>query len=299
MQLTGEHGVETLCPPGSDQLMPRSIWNGTITFGLVAVPVKVHSAIEDQTVHFHQVHAKDGARIKQKRVCSKENKEVPYKEVAKGYEVRKGEYVLLSQDEINAAAGEQSRLIEIEEFVCADDIDPVFYNRAYYLGAGDKGEDAYRLLHDALERSGRAGIGRWVFHNREYLVAVRPLDGVLALHTMVFADELVKADSLDIDTPSKKPAKKEIDMAGRLVESLHGRFRPGSFKDTYRERVLELIARKAKGEEIEIPEPEEPEETADLMAALEASLSGSGKKKGRKRSGSDRSKSRKRTKTRS
>jgi DNA end-binding protein Ku len=299
MQLTGEHGVETLCPPGSDQLMPRSIWNGTITFGLVAVPVKVHSAIEDQTVHFHQVHAKDGARIKQKRVCSKENKEVPYTEVAKGYEVRKGEYVLLSQDEINAAAGEQSRLIEIEEFVCADDIDPVFYNRAYYLGAGDKGEDAYRLLHDALERSGRAGIGRWVFHNREYLVAVRPLDGVLALHTMVFADELVKADSLDIDTPSKKPAKKEIDMAGRLVESLHGRFRPGSFKDTYRERVLELIARKAKGEEIEIPEPEEPEETADLMAALEASLSGSGKKKGRKRSGSDRSKSRKRTKTRS
>jgi DNA end-binding protein Ku len=299
LKLTGERCVETPGGRGSDHLMPRSIWNGTITFGLVTVPVKVHSAVEDQTVHFHQVHAKDGARIKQKRIYSKEDKEVPYKEVAKGYEVRKGEYVLLSQDEINAAAGEQSRLIEIEEFVCADDIDPVFYNRAYYLGAGDKGQDAYRLLHDALERSGRAGIGRWVFHNREYLVAVRPLDGVLALHTMVFGDELVKADSLDIDKPSKKPAKKEIDMAARLVEALHGRFRPGSFKDTYRERVLDLIARKAKGEEIEIPEPEEPEETADLMAALEASLSGSGKGEGRKPSGSGRAKSRKRTKARS
>jgi DNA end-binding protein Ku len=278
--------------------MPRSIWNGTITFGLLSVPIKVHSAIEDRTVHFHQVHAKDGSRIKQKRICSKEGKEVPYKEVAKGYEVRKGEYILLSQEEINAAAGEQSRLVEIEEFVCADDIDPVFYNRAYYLGAGDGGEDAYRLLHDALMRSKRAGIGRWVFHNREYLVAIRPLDGVLAMHTMVFADELVKAGSLDIDTPSKKPAKKEIEMAARLVDALHERFRPGSFKDTYRERVLDLIKRKAKGEEIEIPEPEQPEQTADLMAALEASLSSSGKRKRTARSGA-KSGSRKRAKARS
>jgi DNA end-binding protein Ku len=279
--------------------MPRSIWNGTITFGLIAVPIKVHSATEDRTVHFHQVHAEDGARIKQKRFCSKEDKEVPYKEVAKGYEVRKGEYVLLSQDEISAAAGEQSHLIEIEEFVCASDIDPVFYNRAYYLGAGKSGEDAYRLLHDALDKSGRAGIGRWVFHNREYLVAVRPLGQVLAMHTMVFADELVKAESLDIDSPSKAPAKKEVDMAGRLVDALHEPFRAASFKDSYRERVLDLIARKAKGEKFELPQPEEPEETADLMAALEASLSSSGKRKrgGRSRSGA--SSSGKRAKARS
>jgi DNA end-binding protein Ku len=271
--------------------MPRSIWNGTITFGLIAVPIKVHSAIEDQAVHFHQVHIEDGARIKQKRICAKEGKEVPYKEVAKGYEVRSGEYVLLSQDEINAAAGEQSRLIELEEFVCAADIDPVFYNRTYYLGAGDDGEDAYRLLHDALERSGRAGIGRWVFHNREYLVAIRALDGVMVLHTMVFAHELVDPGSLDLDPPGKAPAKREVEMAERLVDSLHEPFRPTSFKDSYRERVLDLIKRKAKGEEIEMPEPEEPEETPDLMAALEASL-GKGKKSssagraGRSRSGS-------------
>src|SRR5436305_14694006 len=129
--------------------MPRTIWNGTIRFALIAVPIKVHSATDDRTVHFHQVHEADGARIKQKRICSKEGKEVPYKEVAKGYEVRDGEYVLLSQDEIAAAAGQNSRLIELEEFVCASEIDPVFYDRTYYLGAGDKGADAYRLLHDA------------------------------------------------------------------------------------------------------------------------------------------------------
>jgi DNA end-binding protein Ku len=287
--------------------MPRSIWNGTITFGLIAVPIKVHSAIEDRTVHFHQVHAKDGARIKQKRVCSKEGKEVPYKEVAKGYEVRSGEYVLLSQDEINAAAGEQSRLIELEEFVCTAEIDPVFYNRTYYLGAGDGGEDAYRLLHDALARSERAGIGRWVFHNREYLVAIRSLDGVIALHTMVFANELVKASSLDIDKPGKAPSKREVEMAARLVDALHERFRPKNFKDSYRDRVLDLIKRKAKGEEIEMPEVEEPEETPDLVAALEASLgdkkkssSSRGRSSGRSRSGSRSSSSgRKRSRSRS
>jgi DNA end-binding protein Ku len=254
--------------------MPRSIWNGTITFGLIAVPIKVHSATEDKGVHFHQVHAKDGARIKQRRVCAKEGKEVPYKEVAKGYEVREGEYVMLSQDEIDAAAGERSREIALDEFVCAENVDPVFYDRTYYLGVGDDGADAYRLLHDALGRSERAGIGRWVFHNREYLVAVRPLDGVLALHTMRFADELVDPDDLDVPEPSRKPSKREVDMAGKLVESLHDQFKPEAFKDSHREQLLKLIKRKAEGEEIEIPEPEAPEQTDDLMAALEASLGG-------------------------
>jgi DNA end-binding protein Ku len=261
--------------------MPRSIWNGTVTFGLIAVPIKVHSAIEDKGVHFHQVHDKDGARIKQKRMCSKEGKEVPYKEVAKGYEVREGEYVLLAQEQIDAAAGEGSHTIALDEFVCAEHIDPVFYDRTYYLGASEEGEDAYRLLHDALKRSKRAGLGRWVFHNREYLVAIRPMNGALGLHTMRFADELVAVDELDVPEASRPPSKQEIDMAGRLVESLHARFRPGSFKDTYRERVLALIERKAKGEEIEIEEPEEAEATPDLMAALEASL-GSSKSRGSK-----------------
>ncbi len=252
--------------------MARSIWNGTITFGLAAVPIKVHSATEDNAVHFHQVHVKDGARVKQVRICSKEGKEVPYKQVAKGYEVRKGEYVMLDQEEIDAAAGEQSKVIVLDEFVRGGEIDPVYYDRSYYLGAGKDGQDAYRLLHDALERSERVGIGRWVFHNREYLVAVRPLDRVLALHTMRFESELIDADSLDIGAPSRTPNRREIEMASKLVDSLHARFDPSSFHDTYRDRVLDLIKAKASGEEPDLPEPPEPEESQDLMAALEASL---------------------------
>jgi DNA end-binding protein Ku len=252
--------------------MPRSIWNGTITFGLIAVPIKVHSATESHTIHFHQVHESDGARIKQKRICSKESKEVPYKEVSMGYEVRGGEFVMLEKEEIDAAAGDRARTIELERFVDRDQVDPVYYNRTYYLGAGEDGEDAYRLLHDALERSGRTGLGRWVFHNREYLVAVRAGDDVLVLHTMRFADELIGVEKLDIPAPSRKPTKRELDMAEQLVESLNKRFRPASFKDSYRDRVAGLIKRKAEGEEIELPEPEDVEATDDLMAALEASL---------------------------
>jgi DNA end-binding protein Ku len=255
--------------------MARPIWNGTIRFGLIAVPIKVNSATEDKSVHFHQVHAADGSRIKQKRICSKENQEVPYKQVAKGYELRGGKYVLLEQEEIDAAAGDSSHLIELEEFVCAAEIDPVFYDRTYYLGAGKDGGGAYRLLHDALQKTDRAGLGRWVFHNREYLVAIRPLDGVLALHTMRFADELVDPDSLDIPKPSRAPSRREIEMAGKLVDSLHERFDPDAFHDSYRERVLQLIETKASGKEPELPEVEDEQDSTDLAAALEASLGGS------------------------
>jgi DNA end-binding protein Ku len=255
--------------------MARSIWNGTITFGAVAVPVKVHSAVEDRSVHFHQVHAADGARINLKRICSKEGKAVPYKQVAKGYEVRRGEYVLLSQDEIDAAAGERSKVIELSDFVGGEEIDPVFYDRSYYLGAGKDGKGAYRLLHDALQKAGRVGVGRWIFHNREYLVAVRPVDPGLVLHTMRFADELIGADTLDLPSPNRAPSKREIKMAGALVDTLHARFEPEAFEDSYRERVLALIEAKGRGEEPELPDQPEPTEAPDLMAALEASLKGS------------------------
>jgi DNA end-binding protein Ku len=252
----------------------RSIWNGTIAFAGVFVPVKVHSATEDKSVHFHEVHVDDGARIEHKRICPKEDKEVPYKEIVKGYEVSEGKYVVLEKEELDAAAGTQSRLVEIEEFVCAADIDPVLYDKTYYLGAQDKGKDAYRLLHDALDKAARAGIGRWVFHNREYLVAVRALDDVLAMHTMLFDDELVRAKDLEISSPSRKPSKQELDMAGKLVESLQAKFKPEDFEDTYRERLLEYIAAKAKGKVESLPKRSEAEEPGDLMAALEASISG-------------------------
>jgi DNA end-binding protein Ku len=251
----------------------RSIWNGTVAFAGVAVPIKVHSATEDRTVHFHEVHVDDGARIEHKRICPKEDKEVPYKEIVKGYEVSNGKYVVLEDEELKAAAGRATRLIEVEEFVCAGDIDPVMYDRTYYLGSQDKGKDAYRLLHDALAKTERAGIGRWVFHNREYLVAIRPLDDALAMHTMRFADELVPAKDLDLGKTSRKPAKRELDMAGKLVESLQTKWDPTRYEDEYRERLLEYIEAKAKGKVESLPKRTEAQDPGDLLAALEASVS--------------------------
>lgn len=254
--------------------MPKSIWNGTISFGLVHVPVKLYSATESKTVHFHEVHLKDGSKVEHRRFCSKEDKEIDFKEVVKGYEVSSGKYVVLEKDEIKAAAGDRGKIVDVEHFVCASDIDPVYYEKAYYLGPRDGSEDAYRLLHAALERSGRAAIGRFTYHNREYLAAIRPFDDkVLALHTMRFHDEVASGDEFDIDSPSKAPAKKEIDMAAKLVDSLYEEFDPAAYEDEYRAAVLELIERKASGKQIEAPEEEPEESSDDLMAALEASMS--------------------------
>lgn len=255
-------------------MAPRSIWNGTITFGLVNVPVKVYSATESKSVHFHHVHLPDGARIEHRKVCPKEDKEVGSDEVVKGYEVAQGKFVELTKDEIAAAAGERSKLIDVEHFVTGDDIDPAFYDKTYYLGTGDDGEDAYRLLYRALEKTGRVAIGRWVFHDRERLVAVRPLDDkVLGLHTMNFHDELVEVGDLDLPSPQRNPSEREIEMAGKLVKSLAAKFKPDDYEDSYREAVLKLIKRKAKGEEIvEEPEETKQQDSDDLMAALEASL---------------------------
>ena len=183
-------------------LMPRSIWNGTISFGLAHVPIKLYSATESKTVSFHEVHLKDGAPIEHRRICSEEGKEVPYKEVVKGYEVAADEYVVLEKDEIAAAAGSRGKVIEIEEFVPGDEIDPVFYEKTYFVGAATTARPT-ACFHEALEETGRAGIGRFTFHNREYLAAVRSLDGVLALHTMRFHDELVDAGDLEVDDPAQ------------------------------------------------------------------------------------------------
>src|SRR3954451_18179628 len=195
--------------------MARSIWNGTIAFGLMTVPVKLHTATDSKTVHFHEVHLDDGARIEHRRFCSKEDKEVPYKQVVKGYEVSEDEYVVLEKDEVAAAAGDGAHRIDVEHFVDAADIDPVFFDKTYYLGAGDDGAQPYRLLHDALEQTGRAGIGRFTFHDREYLTAVRARDGVLLLHTLRFADELVPASDIEVPAAGRKPSAQEIDMAGQ------------------------------------------------------------------------------------
>ncbi len=248
-------------------------------FGLTAVPIKVYSATRDRAIHFRQIHEPDGGRIEHKRICSKEGKAVPYKQIAKGYETRKGEYVLLGQDEIDAAAGKRSRLIELERFVPREQIDPEYHDRAYYLGAGDDGAAAYRLLGDALRKTERSGIGRWVFHNREYLVAVRPHEDLLALHTLRFADELLDPGDLDLPAPSRAPNRRELEMAGRLIETLDARFDPEEFKDSYRDSVRKLIRAKADGKQPKLPDAPEPERGGDVLAALEASLESVGTKR--------------------
>lgn len=262
---------------------PRSLWNGTIAFGAVAVPIKLYSAVAPKTVHFHEVHLEDGAKIEHRPFCTKEDKEVDKDEVVKGFEVRQGRYVVVDQEEIDAAGGSRSRIIDVEHFVDAAEIDPVFFDKSYYLGAQDEGGDAYRLLHDALEKTGRAAIGRFTFHNREYLVAIKAYEKVLALHTMRFADELVTRKDLDAPRLAGKPEAKEIRMAEQLVEALHEPWRPGRLHDEYRETVLAAIRDKARGKEIELPDEEPEEERDDLMAALQASLGNGRRKSGARR----------------
>src|SRR5215217_5644305 len=255
-------------------MAPRSLWNGSIVFGLVTVPVKVYTATESKTVRFREVHAKDGGKIEHRRICPKEGKEVDSKEIVRGYQVSARKWVELTDEEIAAAAGSQTRLIDVDHFVPASEIDPVYFEKAYYLGAQDKGRDAYALLHAALTKADRAGVGRWVFHNRERTVIVRALDDVLALHTMRFAEEVVEPSDFDLERVRRKPSDQEIKMAQRLVEGLHTDWDPSAYEDTYREAVLKVIELKAAGKNIELPEPEEAEAADDLLAQLEASLSG-------------------------
>src|SRR5665213_377891 len=234
--------------------MPRSLWNGTIAFGMVRVPVKLYSATESKAVRFRERHATDGAAIEHRRVCVQEGREVPYGETVKGFEVSSGSYVTLSKEEIAAADGPGARMIEIEHFAGREEIDPVYYDRAYHLGPGKFGDRPYRLLHAALERSDRVGIGRFVFHNKAHLAALRATDEVIALHTMRFADELLAPGDLDIPAPQRKPSKPEVAAARSLVEQLSSSFEPHTYEDTYRDALLKLIERKAQGEAITAPE---------------------------------------------
>jgi DNA end-binding protein Ku len=265
--------------------MPRSLWNGTIAFGLVRVPVKLHSATESKRIPFRERHVTDGAAIEHRRVCVKEGREVPYGEIVKGFQVSAGSYVVLSKEEIAVADGSQARVVEIEHFVDGEEIDPVYYERAYYLSPGKLGEEPYRLLHAALKRSGRVGIGRFVFHNKEHLAAVRGLDDVIVLHTMRFSDELVPDRELDLPEPGKKPSKLEVDTAQLLIDQLDSTFEPDGYEDTYRDAVMRLIERKARGEAIEAPESEQVTRKGDLLEALQASLEDRGARRPRTKTG--------------
>lgn len=252
----------------------RSIWNGTLTFGTVAIPVKLFTATERKTISFREVRESDGARISHQRVGADSGEEVPYKEIEKAYDTGKG-IVVLTKEEIAAAEGPRPKVIEIERFVKADEIDPVFYDKPYHVGANKGGEHAYRVLLAALEQSGRVGIGRFSLRQREQLVALRPLQGVLMLQTMRFADELVDPGDLELPSLKKKPAEREITMAAKLVEMLAGDWEPEAFEDTYTDAVMELIEAKAAGKKVKRARAKQATGD-DLMSALEASLEAAG-----------------------
>jgi DNA end-binding protein Ku len=263
--------------------MARPIWTGSISFGLVNVPVKLYSAVHQQDIHFNQFEEGTGAHIQYKRVSEKSGDEVPWEHIVKGYEVSKGNFVMVEPDELDAIAPEATRTIDIEDFVALEDIDPIYYEHTYYLApSGPEGGagKAYRLLLEAMEDQGKVGIGKVVLRTKQYLAAVRPLEGALALSTMLFADEVVSASSIDGLPDGKESAvtKREVGMAAQIIESLTTDWDPSRYHDTYRESVMELIERKAKGEEIVVDEaPAEGAKVVDLMAALEASLEASKK----------------------
>ncbi len=254
--------------------MARPIWSGSLSFGLVNVPVKLMSATKDLGVHFNQLHEKDKARIEVRRVCSKENEEVPWEEVARGYELESGDVVMLTDAELDAADPKKTRTIDIEAFVEQDDIDPIFYDHPYFLvpDSNEAAVRAYHLLRTVMERSGRVAIARFVLRTKEYLVAVRPRGNAISLTTMRFHDEVRSPDDVGIDKLAKAK-KAQVDSAVQLVKSLQTDWQPSNYEDEHRKRLLAIIERKRKGQTIEIPnEPKAPAAVPDLMAALEASI---------------------------
>lgn len=250
----------------------RSLWNGTITFGSVAIPVKLFSATTSHALRFREVREKDGAPIEHRRIGEESGDEIEYADIEKAYDEGKAQ-IVLTKEEIAAAEGTRPKVIAIEHFVKADEIDPVFYDKPYLVGAQDTGVHGYRVLLAALEKSGKVGIGRFVLRSRENLVAVRPLGGALGLQTMRFDDELVDKKDLELPSLRKKPGDREVEMAGKLVEMLQDDWTPEDHHDTYRDAVMEMIARKAKGQKPEKAK-RKPEEGGDLADALEASLAG-------------------------
>ncbi|MBV9311133.1 MAG: Ku protein, partial [Solirubrobacterales bacterium] len=255
--------------------MARAIWSGAISFGLVNVPIKLFSATSPKTVRFHQLSSKTGARIKQKRVDPTTGDEVAYDDIVKGYELTPDQYVMIDPGELEALDPKVTKTIDIEEFVSLEEIDPIFYDHNYYLAPTAGGAKPYRLLLEAMRDAGKVGIGRIVLRTKQQLCALRPTGEVLTLTTMLFGDEVLSPDRLDeLDSIEEAEAsKRELSMAQQLIDSLSGDFDPSKYHDEYRERVLELIERKAAGEEIAVqPQAEEPAAAPDLMAALEASL---------------------------
>jgi DNA end-binding protein Ku len=270
--------------------MPRAIWSGAISFGLVNVPVRMYSAIDEQDLHFHLLHTKDDSRIGYEKVCKKEGKPVPDDEIAKAYEVSEGEYVYLGDDDFEVAAGEKYKSIDISDFVPYDEIDPIYFERTYYLGPDDGAEKVYSLLLRAMEDSGLAAIATYMMREKQQLGCLRILGGVITLEKMYFADEIRPTD--EIAPRKRQVGKAELEMAAQLIDRFAGSFEPEKYEDTYRQSLLKVIRQKRAGKEVHVEQKAEEEKPVDLLAALRESVErhsrGSGGRRRSRRNGGSR-----------
>jgi DNA end-binding protein Ku len=255
--------------------MARPVWTGSISFGLVNVPVKAFTAVRDHSIHFHQLDKKTGARVQYKKVSSKSGRALDSDDIEKGYEITKGNYVVVDEEELEELRPRSTKTIDVADFVQLDQIDPIYYEKTYWLAADGEGADRpYRLLLAAMDKAQRVAIGSVVMRNKQYLAAVRPLDGALAMSTMHFADEVVaKSEIDDIPTARTKPSTREVELAGQIIDALTADWNPSKYHDTYTDELQELIEAKAKGKDVTVePEAEQSSNVIDLMEALQASV---------------------------
>ncbi len=262
--------------------MPRAIWTGTISFGLVNVPVRMYSAIDETDLRFHLVHEPDGGRIGYQKICKAEGEPVPDDEVVKAFEFEPGELVVLTDEDFDAAKTEGVKTIEISDFVPYEEIDPIYFERTYFLGPQDGSEKVYGLLREAMEQTGLAAVGKYVLRDRQHLGCLRVREGVITLEKLFFHEEIRPAQ--DIAPAGVKVPKAELELATALIEQFKGSFEPEKYTDTYRDALCAIIKAKQKGETIEAAEPETEEEPADLLAALKASVEAAKKDRGSVRS---------------
>jgi DNA end-binding protein Ku len=251
----------------------RAIWKGAISFGLVNIPIELHTAVRDTRPHFRMLHAKDKSPVRFERVCIRDGHPVAWEDLVKGYEYSKGRFVVLSKEDFRAAAVEKTRTIDIIDFVRSEDIDDRFFETPYYLTPATGGDRAYALLREAIRESGRVGVAKFILRDTQHLAAVEVIDDAIVLSVMRFADELVDESQLTFP-PSKSIRKTELDMAKALVNSLASEWDPSKYTDEYRANLMRIIEGKTKGKEVTLEAPEEPRqaEVVDLMERLKRSL---------------------------
>jgi DNA end-binding protein Ku len=258
--------------------MPRALWSGSLSFGLVNVPVALFSGVVDTDLHFRQLHEKDDTPLETRRFCAEEDEEVPYEEIVNGYDTDDGELVLLSDAELSTASPRRTRTIDIEAFVDLDDVDPIHFDHPYVVvpaGEAEGIQRAYRLLLEVMERTERAALGRFVMRTKEHLALIRAREGRLVLTTMRFHDEVRPAGDVPTPTKKDKPTRKQVEQAVELIEALACPWDPSRYEDAYEKRLRAIIEEKRKNGTVELPEDEEDEDlspVSDLMEALERSL---------------------------